>query len=188
MARSGMANPILRLRTMVDAGSADYTVNGVTYWTDDQLQTVLDQRRFDVFSEELQVIATNDGSGTARYYDYYCTPGEYEEGATVFQVTNSLGSAVTPDSINYQIGHVSFGTVDQHGTAYFLTARRFDLSGAAADVWRRKAAHVAKAYDFNADGQSLSRSQLMKQAMEMANLFAMQAEPMHAEIRRSDEP
>ena len=185
MARTGMSNPIIKLRSLTEAGSADYTVNAVTYWTDDQLQTVLDTYRTDVFSETLEPVITYDGSGTANYYDYFCIPGDYEEGTAQFRVTTSLGSAVTP-TINYQAGHLSFGAVNQAGTAYYLTARRFDISAAAADVWRRKAAHVAEAYDFSADGQSMSRSQMKKHFSEMAQMYSGQAQPSTARLTRDD--
>lgn len=187
-ARTGMANTIARLRGLAQVGTADYTVASVAYWSDDQLQVVLDQNRTDVFSEALESVPTMDGSGTAKYFDYYCTPAEYEEGTAQFQVTDSRGNAVTSNAtINYQAGHISFGTVNQMGTAYYLTARRYDLNAAAADVWRSKAANVAAYYDFNADGHSMSRSQMKKQFIEMANEFAMQAQPVQVRMRRSDE-
>lgn len=185
MARSGLANPILELRRMTNAGTADYSIAGLSYFTDDQLQTVLDQHREDVFSESLEAVPTVRG-GTTYWYDYYCTPAVYEEGTATFQVTDSLGNAVTP-TVNYQMGHLSFGTVDQGGTAYYLTARRYDLNGAAAQVWNDKAAYVAMAYDFSADGHSLSRSQMIKQYREMAQIYSGKAKVTSVTMRRGDE-
>lgn len=184
MARSGLANVILKLRQLTNTGTADYSVASTTYWTDDQLQTVLDQYREDILSESLERIPTVSG-GTPFYYDYYCTPREYEQGTAVFQVTDAGGTAKTP-TVNYEMGHLSFGTVDQHGSAYYLTARAYDLNAAAAHVWRSKAAYVAGAYDFTADGHSMSRSQMVKQYKEMAALYASQAKPMSAQLMRSD--
>lgn len=185
MARSGMTNPIQHLREMANVGTSDYSLAGATYWSDNQLQTVLDRFREDVFSERLQTIPT-ERAGTVYYYDYYCSPGEYEEGTATFQVTDALGNAVSPNAVNYQMGHVSFGTVDQHGTAYYLTARRFDINAAAADVWRAKAANVSAYYDFSADGHSMSRSQMMKHFQQMAQMYASQAKPMTAQLVRGD--
>ena len=45
MARDGMATLIAELRRRTNAGTAEATVNGTAYWTDDQLQSVLDTRR-----------------------------------------------------------------------------------------------------------------------------------------------
>lgn len=185
MARDGMANPILKLRELTNAGTADYALAGVTYWSDNQLQSMLDRCRTDIFSERLEVVPTITG-GTTHYYDYYATPREYEQGTAVFQVTDSLGNAVAP-TINYEMGHLSFGGVDQGGTVYYLTARAFDLNAAAAQVWRSKAAHVADAYDFSADGHSMSRSQMVKHYREMAQLYAGQAQPTAVRMQRSDE-
>lgn len=184
MARTGMANPILKLRQLAAAGTADYALAGVTFWTDDQLQSILDQHREDIFSQRLEIVPTVTG-GTTHYYDYYCTPGDYEQGTAAFQVTDSLGNAVTP-TINYEAGHLSFGTTDQGGTVYYLTGRMFDMSAAAAHVWRSKAAHVADAYDFSADGHSMSRSQMQRQYLEMANVYAGQAKITNVQMVRGD--
>lgn len=184
MARSGLANVILKLRQMTNAGTADYSLAGVTFWSDDQLQAVLDQHRTDIFSQQLQTVPTVVG-GTTYYYDYYCTGGDYEQGTAAFQVTDSLGNAVAP-TVNYQMGHLSFGTVNQGGTTYYLTARAFDVSAAAAQVWKAKAAHVADAYDFSADGHSMSRSQLQKQYLQMASLYAGESAPVSVSMMRGD--
>lgn len=170
---------------MTYTGTADYTISGQTYWSDDQLQTVLDQHREDVFSEALEAVPTVRG-GTTYWYDYYCTPAVYEEGTATFQVTDALGNAVTP-TVNYQMGHLSFGTVSQGGTAYYLTARKYDLNGAAAQVWNDKASYVSSAYDFSADGHSMSRSQLSKQYREMAAQYARKAKVTSITMRRGDE-
>lgn len=183
-ARTGMANPILHLREMAQAGTSDYTLGTVNYFTDQHLQDVLDQYRCDLYRVPLEDQSTYDGSGTAKYFDYYFEGGCYEEGTAQFIVATSIGSAVTPTTIEYQQGHMSFGTVNQMGTAYYLTARWFDLNAVAAHVWRQKAASVAMAYDFNADGQSMSRSQLKKHYQEMASLYASQARPMTATMVR----
>lgn len=47
----------------------------------------------------------------------------------------------------------------------------YDLSAAAADVWGEKAAALATAFDFTADGGSFSRSQMVKQAQTMASYY-----------------
>lgn len=184
MARAGMENPILKLRQLTNAGTADYALAGVTFWSDDQLQAVLDQHREDIFSQQLQAVQTVSG-GTPYTYDYYSTPGDYEEGTAAFQVTDSQGNAVAP-TVNYQMGHLSFGTASQGGTAYYLTGRSFDIPAAAAHVWKSKAAHVAEAYDFSVDGHSMSRSQLSKQYMEMAKLYSSQAKVQSVQMVRGD--
>ena len=43
--RDTMAELIADLRALTDAGTSDYTVGGVSYWSDQQLQDALDGRR-----------------------------------------------------------------------------------------------------------------------------------------------
>jgi len=42
-ARDGMTNIIATLRAWTEAGTADYSVAGTTYWDDGQLQDTLDR-------------------------------------------------------------------------------------------------------------------------------------------------
>jgi hypothetical protein len=186
--RTGMANTITRLRGMTNAGIADFTVGAVSWFSDSQLQQILDTHRVDVYREPLTDQVTYDSGGTARYYNYYFAPGEYEEGTAAFIVATARGSALagTVMNIDYQAGHISFGTVSQGGTAYYLTARRYDINAAAADVWRQKAAAVACRYDFASDGQSMHRSQMYAQFMQMAAIYDAQAEPLRVTMVRSD--
>jgi hypothetical protein len=186
--RSGMANPIQRLRALAQAGMTDFTAGLVSYFSDQHLQEFLDRNRVDLFREPLSTVVAYDGSGTAHYHDYYFAPGDYEEGTASFVVATSSGSAVAGSrmEIDYQAGHISFGTVDQGGTSYYLTARKYDMNAAAGRVWRQKASLVASAYDFEADGQRMNRSQLFKQYTQMAQMFESQAAPMTARMVRSD--
>jgi hypothetical protein len=186
--RSGMANPIQALRALAQAGTADFTAGPFSYFSNQHLQDYLDRNRHDLYREPLSAVVTYDSGGTARYYDYYFSPGDYEEGTASFVVATSQGSAVAGSlmAINYAAGHISFGTVDQGGTSYYLTARKYDMNAAAGLVWRQKASLVASAYDFEADGQRMNRSQLFKQYTQMAQMFESQAAPMTARMVRSD--
>lgn len=47
----------------------------------------------------------------------------------------------------------------------------YDLNAAAADIWEQKAGTVAPDFDLNADGASLSRSQIFQQYMELSKHF-----------------
>lgn len=77
-------------------------------------------------------------------------------------------------------GTVVSGTVTF--TASTLTDERalvwqptYDLNSAAAEGWRYKAAQLATATDFSSDGQSFSKSQAFKAALDMAAKFAARA-------------
>ena len=64
MAREGMAQLLLDLRRETYAGTADHTVAGVAYWTDDQLQAQLDRTREDFFYRPLATQPELSSGGT----------------------------------------------------------------------------------------------------------------------------
>jgi hypothetical protein len=47
----------------------------------------------------------------------------------------------------------------------------YDLNSAASDVWSEKAAALASAFDFTADGADFKRSQAAQQAQSMASYY-----------------
>jgi len=180
MARSGMAALITEMRGYIEAGTADYNIIGSAgttyYWSDDQIQDVLDIHRNDIIFEQLSMYPVQIAGGSLSYQDYRSGYGFYEQttgGTSIFYVQDSTGANVgtasyTPD---YRRGQVQFGS-NQAGTVYYLTGRSFDLNAAAADIWRRKAAHFsATSFDFSTDNHSVSRSQVYKHALEMAGFF-----------------
>jgi hypothetical protein len=189
MARDTLNSLRYQLRAMTDAGVNDWRLGTATFWDDDQLDTVLDQHRFDVYQAPLIPRPKTLSGGTLSYLDYYAEHGNLEAtdgGTAIFVVEDTLGADVTSGyTADYQRGVVSFAS-DQAGTVYRLTARSYDLNAAAADVWRRKAARAAQAYDVSTDNHSLSRSQIMKHALQMADYYAGLAEPSVSVLYRSD--
>jgi len=53
----------------------------------------------------------------------------------------------------------------------------YDLHAAAADLWEEKAAAIAEAFDFTADGASYSRSQQVAQYMQQARYHRSRRTP-----------
>jgi hypothetical protein len=179
-ARTGMANLIAELRGMTEAGTADYTVGSSAYWDDDQMQNILDIHRKDIIFEPLKAYSTQIAGGSLDYRDYRSMFGFYEAttgGTAVFYVQDATGAVAgtanyTPD---YRRGQVVFNS-NQVGTIYYLTGRSYDLEAAAADIWRRKAAHYAPtAFNFSTDNHSISREQVYSHCLEMANYYAGQS-------------
>jgi hypothetical protein len=175
-ARTGMATLITELRSMAEAGTADYSISSSTFWSDDHLQDVLDLHRTEIVFQPLTPYPTQGAGGTLLYNDYRSHYGMYEAttgGTAVFYVQDSTGANVgtalyTPD---YRRGQVSFAA-NTAGTTYYLTGRSYDLDAAAADVWRRKASHYAPtSFDFSTDNHSVSRSQVYAHCLEMSNFY-----------------
>lgn len=178
---------------MTEAGAADYSVSATTYWDSGQLQNILDIYRTDVIFEQLQIYPTQVSGGSLSYQDYRSVYGFYEQttgGTAIFYIQDSTGSAIgsanyTPD---YRRGQVQFGS-DQAGTVYYLTGRSYDLQAAAADVWRRKAAHYAPtSFNFSTDNHSVNREQVYKHCLEMAEYYEGKSSEAFGsvEIVRSD--
>lgn len=171
-ARSGMADVISDLRSMTDASAEDYTVAGVPYWSDAQLQRILDKHRTDLKWVEMEAI--EEGSGA--YLEYSIGYGSLEQttgGTAIFLVQDVNGTTISSSnySVDYSRGLVTF-TSDTSGTAYYVTARSYDLEGAAAEVWRNKQSHYGAAVDFSTRVHDIKRSQLFEHARQMAEHYA----------------
>ena len=184
-----MAALITQLRSMTDAGTADYTVNGSSYWTDDQLQQMLDQTRVDVRRKLMRAEALYD-NGTVHYYDYYLDMRYVEgtaSGSAAFRVENSVGSTIagTLYTPALDVGHLLF-SYDTLGSAYYFSGRQYDLNRAAAMVWEQKAADVANRFDLEIDNHNMKRSQLYDHYLHMAASFRSSAKPMMIRMKRVD--
>ena len=186
MARSTMADLITLLRGMCDAGTADYTVASTAHWSDDQLEDALERHRFDAFNEEMT--AQDEYTGGSVIYKSYYHPRRNFEGGTALKVLDVNGDAVssslyTADPLR---GVIVFAS-NTAGASYYLSGACYDVESAAADVWRRKAAHYAQAYNISTDNQRLDRGQMIQAALQMAQIYDGQARPGNILIVRGDE-
>jgi hypothetical protein len=183
-ARAGMTSLIQRTRELAAVGTADWSLGTVQYWTDDQLQEILDFYRTDFFRQQLSgipetVAGDANDSGTVQYKRFeipYTDLETIDSGTAIFLLTYSNGGTVSQAfAADYKRGMLVF-TADQGGTAIYLTGRSYDLNEAAADIWDQKAAHYALAYDITTDNQSMKRSQIVAQCEKMANKFRSMAQ------------
>lgn len=185
-----MSSLIGSLREMAFAGTADFSLGTVTYWSDDHLQQKLDDNRSDFVELELQPIPKTVSSELVylRYDAPYGNLETIDSGTAIWNLTTSDGTqAGTANySVDYTKGIVTF-TADQGGTAWFMSGRSYDLNSAAADVWATKASYYQQAYDVKTDGHDLSRSQLIKQANEREAYYRARAGAYTVEILRGDE-
>lgn len=187
-ARSGMADILSDLRELTDAGPDDYSIAGVPYWSDAQLQRILDRHRMELKWTEMW--AEEEGDGT--YVNYLIGFGNLEQttgGTAIFIVQDLNGLAVDSSTytVDYLRGVVTFNS-DTLGIDYWVTARSYDLEGAAAEIWRRKQSHYAAAVDFSTKVHNVSRSQLFEHAKQMAEHYAALGEAGFGsmQVTRSD--
>lgn len=174
-ARSGQQYIVDYLRDICLAGTADYTFNGGTYWTDDQLVTILERTAVVQTRIATQAIAQDNG-GTLYYYQYQIPHTWFEDrssGTPYYNVYDAYGSAIgtaeyTLDPIN---GIMRFAD-DQGGSAINVDLTLYNMNKAAAEIWRQKAAHISEiSYDVTLDGHKLSRSQRVQLYMQMASEY-----------------
>lgn len=175
---------------MTDAGTADYAIGTATYWDADQLQKVLDRHRVDLRHVPLQALERWTGGGSVGWFEYQAPAGNLEAtdgGTAVFVIQDSTGGTAGTAAwmADYRLGLVTFAA-DQGGTAYYLTARTYNLNAAAADVWRAKAANVAALFDFSTDNHSVSRSQMSRQFLDMARYYDSQQGAQTVSVIRGD--
>ena len=175
-ARTGLVDIITELRTLTEAGTADYTIGTATaYWTDDHLQDILDRHAYETDNAPMLMVPTRKAGGYS-YTDYYIGRSWIEQeaaGTSVFKITDNTGATIGTAlyTVDYNVGEVSFVADQGAAIAYMVTCVSYDINAAAAEVWRKKAAHYASAYDFSTDNHSVKRSQLMTQAQQMVNYY-----------------
>jgi hypothetical protein len=179
MARDGMATLIGRVRALTGAGTAEYSVAGTDYWTNDQLQAVLDGNVIAVRGELLAWFPETIEGGMVEYHDcasHYRDFEEAESGTARWCLRDGTGAdAGTANyTANYRNGLIRF-TGDTAGSSVYLTAYSFDVNAAAADVWAERLAHFQAWYDFSADGKQFSRAQAFAHASEMEKLLRSRA-------------
>lgn len=176
-----MSALITTLRELTNTGLTDYSVGAVTYWTDDQLEKLLDAHQFRVGQGDLSA-RPELMNGSMVYYDYVFSEPfvERADTASAFVVRDGNGSAIGTAgySVNYEAGIITFAD-DQKGSARYLNYRWYDVYGAAGDVYERKAAHASARFDITTDNHGLKQSQLVasytRLAGEMRNRSRVQA-------------
>ena len=175
MARTTMSSLIDRVRRLVnDPAGADEV------WTDDEIQEWLDAHRDEVIEVEL-AYATQLISGVTVVLEYAAEMGDWEDDAAL---TDANGGTLTPDSENLVVGRWSFDTHQQ--PPIYLTGRSYDVYAAAADAMEARAAQVALAFDFSADGATYHRSQQGEALLRLAKQYRGRSRVTVARMVRDD--
>lgn len=174
-ARAGLSDLRDTLRGMTDTTEHDWTIGQQNFWDDSQLDKVLDRHSVDVDHEMLTLEPTYMPGGTLSYLDYYSRCGSFEtiaSGTAYFQVQDATGAVhgTSEWTADYTLGQVTFNT-NTLGSTFYLTGYAYDLNAAAADIWQKKAAHYAGAFDFSTDNHSVKRSGLIDQCLKMARFY-----------------
>lgn len=185
MARSTMTELISQLRVMTEASASTETVNGVLYWTDDQLQSILD--RHSTYWNRLALVPLRAvAAGNVAQYRIYPFPLEVgqwieRDGNTLaLSIQDSNGNIILVGagdddiSIDYDKRQVVFNS-DTSGQIYYMTATSYNLYAAAAEVWQTKASLRTSLIDWRSDNHSLKEDQEYQHCMEQYTLYSGKA-------------
>jgi hypothetical protein len=171
-----MSALIEELRGMTEAGTADYTVGSTVYWSDNSMQDILDNHREDLHFQQLTGNPYQGVGGTLIWLDYRSPVGFFEQttgGTAVFYLQDSTGATLGTSlyGVDYRRGVVIFNS-DMRGTVVYLTGRTYDLNAAAAEMWRKKAAHYSSSsFNFSTDNHRIDKSQVYDHAVDQAKFF-----------------
>lgn len=191
MARSTLSELIEIVRSMTDAGTADYTIGTAAYWDGDHVQNVLDRHRKDIYNEPLAVIEKWTGGGSISYLEYQSAYGYLEQttgGTAVFWIEDGVGADIGTAlyTVDYIRGRITFGS-DTSGSVYYMTGRSYDLNAVAAEIWRSKASHYAtRSFDFSTDNHRVSGGQVLDHCLKMAAHYDGMAAASTTILTRSD--
>lgn len=149
--------------------------------SDGELAQVLEGQRVEVRYAPLDALPTNSPTGT-QYLAFY-PPAAY--GGRVWEggptVCDSGWNVVTGYAFDPFSGRILFET--SQTPPLLLSGNCYDLAAAAADALVRWAAKEKLSFDFQADGASYSRSQKVKNLLDLALEQRRQALPRVARTR-----
>ncbi len=194
--RSTMSDLISRVSMMIgDPNNAQFTTQ--------QVQDYLDANRDDIRYEPLKIAptivanASTNNQPTTIFADFYSKYQWWEQDVVISGTntsTNVAWAVLNPAGSDYITGHFQFeltpfvnGTAPGQYPPVFATGKVYDLYAAAADLLEFWAASLKMAYDISVDGQSLRRSQMLSQTLDLAETYRSRSKPKLAKLERSDE-
>lgn len=178
MARASMAALIAQVRLLVSDPAGASAV-----FSDDELQTFLDNNAADVFYEPLTAEPTIAPGGSAQYLTWRAAAGWWEASEVLTDGSYNVLTAATADR---QRGRWTFG---ESQSDVLIRGARYDVYLAAAEVVDAWLAKVKLAYDFSADNGDYKRSQQVKALSELGASLRAKAGGggvLTAQMMRSD--
>lgn len=187
MARAGMSHLITQVRAGASLGTADYSIAGVTYWTDDQIQTELDRTQRVFKNKIVEGLVEVTTGGTAQYFDYPLPYNAVEGTATNWTLLATDGGTAPGYTVDFYARLITF-SADTEGSAYMLSGATYNVNAAISNIWAMKAAQLAAGgFDWSSDNHSVKASQQIKNYNDMAQYYRNNAGAMFSKRVRVDE-
>jgi hypothetical protein len=175
MARSSMAALITRVRDLINDPAGVSQI-----WTDDQIQNVMDESRFDIVNE-MMVPKPTYITGQILFENYYTPVANWEDDYVIKQY---LYNPVTPNTLEPIAGHFGFNQTTL--PPLYITGKRYDIYRAAADLLERWAAKSLQQFAFSSDGQSFQPQQVVDNINKLVKLYRQKQQPRTISMTRSD--
>lgn len=184
MTRQSAVYIIDEVRRLSGVGTAEFSVGTVSYFTDAQIERILDSRRIRLHRHEIVFEPElSSGGGTVIYKHArigFPWVEDVSEGGTTdqFKITDTNGSIIgtTNYTLSPEDGFVTF-SADQHGSIRYVTGWVHNPYKAAYEVLLSWSFQLARQPDWATDNMRVWRSQKvvqireqMKQLKEMAGL------------------
>lgn len=193
-ARDGMTNLILELRLMTETADNDETVDGVAYWTDEQLQSVLDRHSIEHTQVKIKPISKLLYQGTYEYRIYPFPDGiEWVERGSavtsVFVVQDNTGVQEVYDTeytVDYDAKRITF-VADTGGDTFLFSFRAFDLNKAAAEIWFKKLSLRTTLVNWKTDNHTIYEDQEYQHCKDMYLHYAGKSGGFISRFVRTDE-
>lgn len=166
MARETTAYLIAEVRRLTGAGTAEYAVDSTSYFTDNQIEQVLDSRRIRLARVPINYEYELSGGTTIYtkgYVGYKWLEGTTSGGTAGFIISNSQGSVIagTLYTLSPEDGYVEF-TADQHGSLRYVTGWIHNPYKAAVDILTSWIIELGKQVDWASDNMRVNRGQKAK--------------------------
>lgn len=171
---------------MTGAGTAAYSVDAATYFTDEHVQAFLDRRRGDTYDAVMRAEPTA-APGEVTWTRYWLPHTPVETG-TALSITDAAGSVLgtAAYSVDPITGLVEFAA-DTGGDARYVRGRAYDTYAAGADLLEEWAGALAvHGWDITQDQQTLSRRQRQESMLEAARRLRRRAWVRRVKLDRSD--
>lgn len=152
-------------------------------WTDGELQDALDVHREDVRYALLEPRGTPQPyTGVMEYLDYYAPCGWWDSDT---QLYGPAWQPLSPATSDFLTGHWTFSA--SQVPSVFVTGRRYDINGAAADMCEKWASLVKLDYSFRSEtGAQFNRAEMSANLLTLAERFRVKQEPSIVEQVRMD--
>lgn len=168
---------LARLRKLIRDTDADCQT-----FTQDDLQTALDECRQRFRYLELTALETRAAGGAVSYVDFLAPLGDWED--TVALVDGQYNS-LTPSTENLETGEWSFAA-EPDTLPVYLSGFTYDLYRAAADLLEQWAAAKKLEYTFSPGSGQFVRSQQHQMILTTAAGYRARQRPLTAKIIRDD--